>query len=217
MNVLKKLFAAAGFVLAGLAFAPAAMAQQEAPDALIKRISQEVLDTAKNDKDIQAGNQKRVLDLVEAKILPHVDFQRMTALAAGRFWREATPEQQKQLVNEFRTLLVYTYSGAISQIKDQKLEFKPMRADAADTEVEVRSQVLQPRGGDPIQLNYRLEKLPGGWKIYDVNVLGAWLVETYKGNFAAEIGKGGIDGLIKTLADKNKRLATSAAKPAKSS
>lgn len=215
MNVLKKLFAIAGFALAGLAFAPAAVAQ-EAPDALVKRISQEVLDTAKTDKEIQAGNQKRVLELVEAKILPHVDFQRMTALAAGRFWREATPEQQKQLVNEFRTLLVYTYSGAISQVKDQKLEFKPMRAEAGDTEVEVRSQVLQPRGGDPIQLNYRLEKLPTGWKIYDVNVLGAWLVETYKGNFAAEISRGGIDGLIKALSDRNKRLAASAAKTAKS-
>jgi phospholipid transport system substrate-binding protein len=216
MNIFKKLFATAGLTLAALAFAPATLAQ-EAPDALVKRISQEVLETAKNDKEIQSGNHKRVLELVEAKILPHVDFQRMTALAAGRYWREATPEQQKQLVNEFRTLLVYTYSGAISQIKDQRLEFKPMRADPADTEVEVRSQVVQPRGGDPIQLNYRLEKLPTGWKIYDVNVLGAWLVETYKGNFAAEISKGGIDGLIKTLSEKNKRLAASAAKTAKAS
>lgn len=190
---------------------------QEAPDALIKRISQEVLDTAKNDKDIQAGNQKKVLDLVESKVLPYVDFQRMTALAAGRFWRQATPEQQKQLTDEFRTLLVFTYSGAITQVKDQKLEFKPMRGDPNDTEVEVRSQVVQPRGGDPIQLNYRLEKLPNGWKIFDVNVLGAWLVETYKGNFAAEISKGGIDGLIKTLSEKNKRLAASAAKGVKAS
>ncbi|RZI44946.1 ABC transporter substrate-binding protein [Herbaspirillum sp. HC18] len=216
MNVFKKLFAAASFAFAGLAFAPVALAQ-EAPDVLIKRISQEVLDTAKADKDIQAGNQKKVLELVEAKVLPHVDFQRMTALAAGRFWREATPEQQKQLTNEFRTLLVFTYSGAITQIRDQKLEFKPMRAEPTDTEVEVRSQVVQPRGGDPIQLNYRLEKLPTGWKIYDVNVLGAWLVETYKGNFATEISKGGIDGLIKTLSEKNKRLAASAAKPPKAS
>lgn len=215
MNVFKKLFAVAGFAMAGLAFTPAAAAQ-ETPDALVKRISQEVIETARNDKDIQSGNQKRVLELVEAKILPHVDFQRMTALAAGRFWREATPEQQKQLVNEFRTLLVYTYSGAISQVKDQKLEFKPTRAEATDTEVEVRSQVLQSRGGDPIQLNYRLEKSPSGWKIYDVNVLGAWLVETYKGNFAAEISKGGIDGLIKALSDRNKRLAASAAKTVKS-
>lgn len=216
MNIFKKLFAVAGFAFAASAFAPLALAQ-EAPDTLVKRISQEVLETAKSDKDIQNGNHKRVLELVEAKILPHVDFQRMTALAAGRFWREASPEQQKQLTNEFRTLLVYTYSGAISQVKDQKLEFKPMRSDPADTEVEVRSQVLQPRGGDPIQLNYRLAKQQSGWKIYDVNVLGAWLVETYKGNFAAEINKGGIDGLIKTLADKNKRLAASAARAPKAS
>ena len=214
MNPLRKIFATAAFAIGALAFVQSAQAQ-EAPDALIKRISQEVLDTAKSDKDIQAGNQKKVLDLVETKVLPHVDFQRMTALAAGRFWRQASPEQQKQLTDEFRTLLVYTYSGAISQVKDQKLDFKPMRAEPNDTEVEVRSQVLQPRGGDPIQLNYRLEKLPNGWKIYDVNVLGAWLVETYKGNFAAEIGKGGIDGLIKTLSEKNKRLAASAAKSAK--
>ena len=216
MKIFKKLFALVGLVIGAAAFMTVELAQ-EAPDALVKRISQEVLDTAKNDKDIQGGNHKRVLELVEAKILPHVDFQRMTALAAGRFWREASAEQQKQLTNEFRTLLVYTYSGAISQVRDQKLEFKPLRAEPSDTEVEVRSQVLQPRGGDPIQLNYRLEKLPTGWKIYDVNVLGAWLVETYKGNFAAEISKGGIDGLIKTLSDKNKRLAASAAKTPKAS
>lgn len=209
----KKLFAA---VIAAVALAGNAVAQQEGPDALVKRISQEVLEIAKSDKDIQGGNQKRVLEVVEAKILPSVDFQRMTSMAAGRFWREATPEQQKQLTAEFRSLLVYTYSGAISQVKDQKLEFKPLRADPSDTEVEVRTQVLQPRG-EPIQLNYRLEKTAGGWKIYDVNVLGAWLVETYKGNFAAEINKGGIDGLIKTLSERNKKLAASAAKTAKSS
>jgi phospholipid transport system substrate-binding protein len=214
MKLFNRLFA---IVIAATTLAWSAHAvAQEAPDVLVQRISQEVLDTAKTDKDIQSGNQKRVLDLVEAKILPHVDFPRMTALAAGRYWREATPEQQKQLTNEFRSLLIYTYSGAISQVKDQKLEFKPLRADPADTEVEVRSQVVQARG-EPIQLNYRLEKLPTGWKIFDVNVLGAWLVETYKGNFAAEIKKGGIDGLIKTLADKNKRLAASAAKSTKAS
>lgn len=211
MKLFNKLFAVVGFAFAGLALTQSAVAQ-EAPDALVKRISQEVLESAKSDKGIQSGNQKRVLELVEDKIIPHVDFQRMTALAAGRYWREATPEQQKQLTNEFRTLLVYTYSGAISQIRDQKLEFRPLRADPADTEVEVRSQVIQPRGGDPIQLNYRLAKSPDGWKIYDVNVLGAWLVETYKGNFASEISKGGIDGLIKTLTERNKRLSASAAK-----
>ena len=188
------------------------MAADEAPDQLVKRLSQEILDIAKNDKDIQAGNQKRVYDLVESKILPYIDFQKMTALAAGKSWRDATPEQQKQLTNEFRTLLVFTYSGAISQIKDQRVEFKPMRAAADDTDVEVRSQVIQSRG-EPIQLNYRLQKLATGWKIYDINVLGAWLVETYKGSFAAEISKSGIDGLIKTLSDKNKKLAS--ATPAK--
>ncbi|MDQ9171017.1 ABC transporter substrate-binding protein [Oxalobacteraceae bacterium R-40] len=213
MKTLRKFFAILlAFNLLNLA-APA-FAQQEGPDALIKRISQEVMDTAKTDKEIQSGNQKKVLELVEEKILPHVNFQRMTSLAAGRFWREATPEQQQQLTNEFRSLLVYTYSGAISQVKDQQLEFRPFRASPSDTEVEVRSQVLQPRG-EPIQLNYRLEKTPAGWKIFDVNVLGAWLVESYKGSFATEIGKNGIDGLIKTLSDKNKRLAANAAKPVK--
>lgn len=214
MKMLQKLFALV-LTVGTLAFAGNAAAQ-EAPDALVKRISQEVLDIAKADAEIQSGNHKRVLELVETKILPYVDFQHMTSLAAGRFWREATPEQQKQLTNEFRTLLVYTYSGAISQIKDQKLVFKPMRAEPNETEVEVRSQVVQPRG-EPIQLNYRLEKQASGWKIFDINVLGAWLVQTYKGNFAAEINKSGIDGLIKVLAERNKKLANSASKTAKAS
>ncbi|MBV8666050.1 MAG: ABC transporter substrate-binding protein [Burkholderiaceae bacterium] len=213
MNIFKKLMTA---VLAfGLAASLNAFAADEAPDVLVKRISQDVLDTAKSDKDIQHGNQKKVLDLVNAKILPYVDFQRMTQLAAGPAWRNTTPDQQKQLTEQFRDLLVFTYSGAISSIKDQKLQFQPLRMDAGATDgVEVRSQVLQPRG-EPIQLNYRLEKIDGGWKIYDLNVLGAWLVETYKGNFAAEISKGGVDGLIKTLGDKNKKLADAAAKSAK--
>jgi len=145
-----------------------------------------------------------------------VDFHRMTALAAGRYWREATPDQQKQLTHEFRSLLMYTYSGAISQIRDQKLEYRPLRADPADTEVIVNTQVIQQRG-EPIQLSYRLAKSAAGWKIYDVNVLGAWLVETYKGSFAAEISKSGLDGLIKTLAEKNKKLAAGSAKTAKAS
>ncbi|HCE09214.1 MAG TPA: hypothetical protein DIT28_11550 [Oxalobacteraceae bacterium] len=214
MKILKKLFAV--MIAVGAVAFTGQVAAQEAPDVLVKRISMEVVDAAKADKEIQAGNQKRVLDLVEAKILPHVDFQRMTSLAAGRFWREATPQQQKALTDEFRSLLVYTYSGAISQIKDQKVEFKPMRSEPGDTEVEVRSQVVQPRG-EPLQLNYRLEKANSGWKIYDVNVLGAWLVETYKGNFAAEISKGGIDGLINTLSEKNKKLSAGAAKTVKAS
>jgi phospholipid transport system substrate-binding protein len=212
MKLIKQLITAASLTLAASAFA-AAPTGNEAPDVLVKRISQEVIETAKADKEIQAGNQKKVMDLVETKILPYVDFQRMTSLAAGRFWRDATPEQQKALTAEFRTLLVFTYSGALSQIKNETVEFKPMRADPADPEVEVRSSVVVQRG-EPVQLNYRLAKSPAGWKIFDINVLGAWLVETYKGNFAAEIGKNGVDGLIKALAERNKKLAAKQIKPA---
>jgi phospholipid transport system substrate-binding protein len=197
------------FLLSSLLFVftlSASAQAQEAPDELIKRISEEILEVAKTDKQIQAGSQQRIMEVVQGKIIPHVNFQRMTSMAAGRFWREATPEQQSALTNEFRTLLIYTYSGAISQIRNQKLEFRPMRGAPDDTEVEVRSSVIQSRG-EPIQLNYRLEKTPNGWKIFDVNILGAWLVETYKSSFASEISKGGIDGLIRTLADRNKRLA----------
>ncbi|HZV66636.1 MAG TPA: ABC transporter substrate-binding protein [Telluria sp.] len=206
MKSIKQLIAAATMALSASAAFAAPAPASEAPDALVKRISAEVIDTAKSDKDIQAGNQQKIIDLVDSKILPYVDFQRMTALAAGRFWRDATPDQQKQLAEQFRTLLVFTYSGALSQIKNETVEFKPMRADPADTEVEVRSQVNVQRG-EPIQLNYRLSKTPAGWKIFDINVLGAWLVETYKGNFAAEISKTGVDGLIKKLAERNKQLA----------
>ncbi|SHH65689.1 phospholipid-binding protein MlaC [Massilia sp. CF038] len=212
MKLIKQLIA--GVALAATASAFAQAPANEAPDALVKRISAEVIDTAKADKEIQAGNQKRVMDLVETKILPYVDFQRMTALAAGRHWRDATPEQQKQLSNEFRTLLVFTYSGALSQIKNETVEFKPLRADPADQEVEVRSVVNMARG-EPVTLNYRLAKSPQGWKIFDINVLGAWLVETYKGTFATEISKSGIDGLIKALAERNKKLASKPIKPAK--
>ncbi|MBI3230770.1 MAG: ABC transporter substrate-binding protein [Burkholderiales bacterium] len=212
MQLFSRLFALLA-ISASLLTGSAAYAAEEAPDALVKRISQEVLDAVKENKDIQAGDQKKVMDLIETKILPFVDFQRMTSLASGRFWKDASADQQKKLTNEFRTLLVYTYSGALTQVKNQKLEFKPMRADPADTEVEVRSQVTQSRG-EPIQLNYRLEKVAGGWKIYDINVLGAWLVETYKGNFSKEISAGGFDGLIKALADKNKKLAESTASKA---
>lgn len=216
MKTLKHTWALLGFLIGLAALLPAAAQEQlEAPDALVKRVSKEILDIAKSDPQIQAGSQKRVMEVVEAHIFPHVDFQRMTSLAVGRFWREATPEQQKRLTEEFRALLVYTYSGAIGQVKDQRVEFRPFRADPADTEVEVRSQVVQPRG-EPVQLSYRLQKTPAGWKIYDVNVLGAWLIESYRNSFASEIGKGGIDGLIRTLSERNKRLAASAAKSVKS-
>ncbi|WP_426174559.1 MlaC/ttg2D family ABC transporter substrate-binding protein [Massilia sp. TWR1-2-2] len=211
MKLIKQLIAMS--TLAFAAFGAAAQGN-EAPDVLVKRISNDVIDTAKADKDIQSGNQQKVMALVDSKILPHVDFQRMTALAAGRFWRDATPDQKTRLSNEFRTLLIHTYSGALSQIKNETVEFKPLRAEPADTVVEVRSQVNVARG-EPIQLNYRLAKGPSGWKIFDINVLGAWLVETYKGTFATEIGKGGIDGLIAKLAERNKQLANKPVKAGK--
>jgi phospholipid transport system substrate-binding protein len=214
MKLMKQLLAMATIAFATAAQAAPAAPANEAPDALVKRISQDVLDTAKNDKSIQAGDIKRVTELVETKILPYVDFQRMTALAAGRYWRDATPDQQQQLSAEFRTLLIYTYSGALSQVKNETVEFKPLRADPGDTDVEVRSQVNMPRG-EPVPLNYRVSKTATGWKIYDINVLGAWLVETYKSSFASEISKGGIDGLIKTLQTKNKALANRPAPKAK--
>jgi phospholipid transport system substrate-binding protein len=189
-----------------------APATNEAPDVLVKRVSTDVIDSVKADKDIQSGNSRKIIDLVNTKILPYVDADKMTAQAAGRFWRQATPEQQKQLSAEFRDLLIYTYAGALSQIKNETIEFKPFRADPADPEVEVKSQVNLTRG-EPITLNYRLSKGAQGWKIFDLNVMGAWLVETYKSTFASEIGKGGIDGLIKKLHDRNQQLAN---KPLKS-
>jgi phospholipid transport system substrate-binding protein len=189
-----------------------APATNEAPDVLVKRVSTDVIDSVKADKDIQAGNSRKIIDLVNTRILPYVDADKMTAQAAGRFWRQATPEQQKQLSAEFRDLLIYTYAGALSQIKNETIEFKPFRGDPADSEVEVKSQVNLTRG-EPITLNYRLSKSPQGWKIFDLNVMGAWLVETYKSTFASEIGKGGIDGLIKKLHDRNQQLAN---KPLKS-
>lgn len=203
---------ALAFLAVAFAFHSGQGYAQEAPDVLIKRVSEEVLAIAKTDKQVQAGNQERIMEVVRAKVLPHVNFQRMTQLTAGRYWREATPEQQQALTNEFKALLIYTYAGAVAQIRNQTLEFKPMRAAPDDTEVEVRTAVIQSRG-EPIQLNYRLEKGPNGWKIVDVNILGAWLVQTYRNSFAAEIQKGGIDGLIKALAERNKQLSTNPPKP----
>ncbi len=178
---------------------------QEAPDALVMRISTDVIDAVKADKAIQAGEVARIVSLVDAKVMPSVNFKRMTASAVGRNWRQATPEQQQRLQDEFKLLLVRTYAGALSQIEDETVQMKPLRAAPTDTEVVVRSEI---RGrGDPIQLEYRLEKTPGqgaGWKIYNLNVLGVWLMETYRSQFAQEINAKGIDGLITSLADRNK-------------
>ena len=189
------------------AFAPA-HATVEGPDALIKRVATEVLDTVKADPSMQAGDMQKVMALVDTKIMPNVNFERMTASAVGRFWRQATPEQQKRLQEEFKTLLVRTYAGALTQVSDQTITVKPMRAAAEDKEVVVRTEV---RGqGDAIQLDYRLEKTPGegaGWKIYNINVLGVWLVETYRSQFAQEINAKGLNGLITTLTERNKANA----------
>lgn len=193
---------------AALAVWPAQAAADEAPDAMVKRLSTEVLDTIRSDKAIQAGDMNRIMTLVDAKIMPNVNFQRMTASAVGPGWRQATPEQKKRLQDEFKTLLVRTYAGALQQVTDQTIVLKPMRAAPEDKEVVVRTEV---RGrGDPIQLDYRLEKTPGeglGWKIYNLNVLGVWLVETYRSQFAQEISAKGIDGLIATLSERNKANA----------
>ena len=174
----------------------------KAPDALIKEVSSDVLDAVKADKTIKQGDVQKVIALVDAKVMPHIDFQRMTASAMGRYWRQATPDQQKRLQDEFKLLLVRTYSGALAQVQDQTVELKPMRGAPADTEVVVRTEI---KGrGDPVQLDYRLEQTPGGWKIYDVNVLGVWLVENYRNTFSQEISNGGIDGLIAKMAARNK-------------
>ncbi|KGM41958.1 signal peptide protein [Aquabacterium sp. NJ1] len=183
----------------------AAAAAAQTPDAFVKTITAEVFATVKADKAIQSGDIRKVIQVVDTKIMPNVNFQRMTASAVGRGWRQATPEQQKRLQEEFKTLLVYTYAGAVAQIKDQTVEYKPMRNRSEDTDVVVRTVV---RGkGDPIQLDYRLEKAGDSWKIYDVNVLGAWLVQTYQSSFAQEVNATGIDGLIAKLVERNKQLA----------
>ena len=184
-------------------FAAAATAQDLAPDALVKKISDEVIEIIKQDKDIQAGEKKKIESLVDAKVLPHFDFRRMTALALGRNWSKANAEQQKMLTSEFRAMLVRTYSSALSTYKNQVIEFKPLRAAAADEDVTVRSQIRQP-GGAPISIDYSMEKTPAGWKVYDVVVGGVSLVTNYRETFNAAIRDGGIDGLIKTLAAKNR-------------
>ena len=198
---------AAGTVYA-LGLPLAALAVDETPDALIRRLSMDVLNTVRADKAIQAGDIDKVIALVDKTVMPNVNFRRMTAAAVGPGWRQATPEQQKRLQDEFKVLLVRTYAGALAQVSDQTVRIKPMRAAADDKDVLVRTEIVGK--GDPIQLDYRLEKTPGegaGWKIYNLNVLGVWLVETYRSQFAQEINAKGIDGLIDTLVARNKSNA----------
>ena len=189
----------------GLSLPLLSVAADEAPDALIKRVAVETLDAVKADKSLKSGDVAKIMQLVDTKLVQHINFRRMTALATGPSWRKATPEQQKRLQDEFKLLLVRTYAGALSQVSDQTIEVKPLRGDIDEKNLVIRTEV---KGrGDPIQLDYRLEKTPGegaGWMIYDLNVLGIWLIENYKSQFTKEINNGGMDGLINSLAERNK-------------
>jgi len=184
--------------------------QATAPDALIKMVVSDVMASVKSDPDIQKGNIPKIVDLVEKKIVPYTDMRRTTEMAMGPNWKKATPEQQNQLVLEFKNLLIRTYSGALSQLRDQTVQFKTLRAAPDDKEVIVKTVVLG--RGDPVPLDYRLEKTDKGWKVYDINIMGAWLVEAYRNQFSNQISQNGIDGLVKFLQERNKQLAN--AKPA---
>ena len=203
----RRTFSALALVAAGaFGFASAAQADDEAADVFIKRVSSDILEAIKADKSIRNGDVNKIIVLVDQRVMPHVNFLRMTASAVGPGWRQATPEQQKRLQEEFKILLVRTYSGALSQVSDQTISVKPLRAAADDKEVLVRTEV---RGkGDPIQLDYRVEKTAdGSWRVYNMNVMGIWLVENYKTQFAQEINAKGVDGLIASLTERNKSNA----------
>ena len=194
-------------ILACLAFlGPAAAAAQEAPDALVKRVTDEVLTIIKSDKDLQSGNSRKIAELAEAKVLPHFDFQRMTRLAVGRNWQQANDAQKEQLVKEFRTMLVRTYSSSLTAYRNQKIEVKPLKMAAADKEVTVRTAVIQ-QGGPQIPIDYAMEKTDSGWKVYDVMVGGVSLVANYRTEFNSTVRASGVDGLIKNLQAKNRSLA----------
>jgi len=202
-----------GYLLAMVwSAAAAAQAPDLAPDVQAKKVTEEVLAIIRADKEIQAGNTRKILDLVEAKVLPHFNFTRMTRLAVGAPWRQASSAQQQSLTNEFRLLLVHTYTNAFTQYRDQVVEYKPLKLQPGDTEVVVRSLVKQKGGADPIDINYSMEKTDAGWKVYDVTIAGVSLVQNYRSTFNSEIQKSGIDGLIATLATKNKTLAQQSAR-----
>jgi len=206
-HVSRRAFATVAAVAAlALAAAAAPARAQEAPDAMVKRVQQEVLQIIKTDPRVQAGDQARTREVVESKLLPNFDFTRMTALAMGRNWRQATPEQQQRLTTEFRSLLVRTYAGALNQYRDQQINYKPLRAEDKATDVIVRTEVVRP-GQQPVQIDYGMEKSGDSWKCYDVIVGGVSLVTNYRDEFNEQIRSGGIDGLIRTLTDKNKGVA----------
>ena len=204
-----KLFFAVCFSFFAVSVSASVSAQELAPDALVKTISDEVIGIIKQDKDIRAGNQEKINDLVDAKVLPHFNFSHMTALAVGRNWSKASSAQQKLLISEFRILLVRTYSSALTTYKNQVIEFKPLRAAAGDMDVTVKTQIKQP-GAEPVSIDYSMEKTASGWKVYDVVVAGVSLVTNYRESFNAAIREGGVDGLINSLASKNRSLDTQA-------
>jgi phospholipid transport system substrate-binding protein len=175
------------------------------PDAMVQQVTQQVIDQIRGDKSIQAGDISKITQLVNEKILPYTDFRRTTQLAMGRNWRTATPDQQAQVTEQFKTLLIRTYSGALAQVRDQQIQYKPFRANPDDTDVVVRSTVMN--NGQPIELDYRLYKTPQGWRVYDINVLGAWLIQAYQQQFQEKIQQGGVDGLIQFLTQRNQQLA----------
>ena len=214
MKIFKKLtksLVASLLLIFGVVFAQTPD-QATAPDALIKMVVSDVMASVKSDPDIQKGNIPKIVDLVEKKIVPYTDMRRTTEMAMGPNWKKATPEQQNQLVLEFKNLLIRTYSGALSQLRDQTVQFKALRAAPDDKEVVVKTVVLG--RGDPVPLDYRLEKTDKGWKVYDMNIMGVWLVEAYRNQFSNQISQNGIEGLVKFLQDRNKQLAS--AKPANS-
>ena len=203
-------YLATGLLLVSSAVFAQTPDQATAPDALIKMVVTDVMTSVKADPDIQKGNIPKIVDLVEKKIVPYTDMRRTTEMAMGPNWKKATPEQQAQLVTEFKNLLIRTYSGALSQLRDQTVQFKALRAAPDDKEVVVKTVVIG--RGDPVPLDYRLEKTANGWKVYDMNIMGGWLVEAYRNQFANQISQNGVEGLVKFLQERNKQLAT--AKPA---
>ena len=204
-----KKFFLVSFFAALFSFGSAAHAQtidSSAPDILVKTVTQQVIDAVRNDKSIQQGDLSHITKLVNEKILPYTDIRRTTQLAMGRNWRTATPEQQNAVVDQFKTLLIYTYSGALAQVKNQEIQYKPFRMSPDDTDVAVRSVVMN--NGSPMELDYRLYKTPDGWRVYDINVLGAWLIQAYQQQFNEQIQQHGVDGLIQFLTQRNQQLAS---------
>ncbi|GAB2876722.1 ABC transporter substrate-binding protein [Paraburkholderia jirisanensis] len=196
------------FFAALFSFGSAAFAQTvdtNSPDGMVKTVTQQVIDTIRSDKSIQSGDLTRITQLVNEKILPYIDFRRTTQLAMGRSWRTATPQQQEQVIEQFKMLLIRTYAGALAQVKNQEIQYKPFRANPDDTDVVVRSTVMN--NGSPLELDYRLYKTAQGWRVYDINVLGAWLIQAYQQQFAEQINQHGVDGLIQFLTQRNQQLA----------